>query len=139
MLEKRREASRIMQVKSTTVSPVDIRPHTLTLPLSHSHSFSTVIHSLTQSVGQSSISTSSARVPQTVRSLVSFAWLGLACLVCRRALPTLDNNIHARVAKKGVALTADNNHLLIHSTYLSLLPCDMLNANVCNNNNMKIN
>lgn len=134
MLEKRREASRIMQVKSTTVSPVDIRPHTLTLTLSHSHSFSTVIHSLTQSVGQSSISTSSVRVPQTVRSLVSFAWLGLACLVCRRALPTLDNNIHARVA-----LAADNNHLLIHSTYLSLLPCDMLNANVCNNNNKKIN
>lgn len=134
MLEKRREASRIMQVKSTTVSPVDIRPHTLTLTLSHSHSFSTVIHSLTQSVGQSSISTSSVRVPQTVRSLVSFAWLGLACLVCRRALPTLDNNIHARVA-----LAADNNHLLIHSTYLSLLPCDMLNAKVCNNNNKKIN
>lgn len=132
MLEKRREASRIMQVKSTTVSPVDIRPHTLTL--SHSHSFSTVIHSLTQSVGQSSISTSSVRVPQTVRSLVSFAWLGLACLVCRRALPTLDNNIHARVA-----LTADNNHLLIHSAYLSLLPCDMLNAKVSNNNNKKIN
>lgn len=134
MLEKRREASRIMQVKSTTVSPVDIRPHTLTLTLSHSHSFSTVIHSLTQSVGQSSISTSSVRVPQTVRSLVSFAWLGLACLVCRRALPTLDNNIHARVA-----LAADNNHLLIHSTYLSLLPCDMLNAKVCNNKKKSIN